>query len=489
MTRDGDDVWFARTRSARRPAAATRCAPTGPSTPARRLRPDRLLLDPYARGLTRAGDADGAPSSSTTRSTGAASSKPRTPLDHTVIYEAHVKGLTKLNPDVPEELRGTYAGLAHDAPIAVPAGSRRHGGRAAARARVHVASSASSSRASRTTGATTPSTSSPRTPPYAIGRGAGRRHRRRAARVQGHGASCCTRPASRSSSTSSTTTRPRRAPAARRRASAASTTRATTGRTPRRHYIDVTGCGNTVDFGQPAAAAPRARLAALLGERGADRRLPLRPRRHARTRTTNVDFDPSIRCSRRILDDPALHGVKMIAEPWDVGMGGWQIGNFPDGWTEWNDRYRDRMRDFWLRRHRRAPARRARPAAASAASRRRLAGSAHTFSQERGPLASRQLHHRARRLHARRPHRLQRRSTTSATARTTATAPTTTTRSTTASRAPTTNAVDPRRPPQGDAQPARHPAAVGRRARCSPRATSSAAPSAATTTPTATTAS
>jgi isoamylase len=45
--------------------------------------------------------------------------------------------------------------------------------------------------------------------------------------------------------------------------------------------------------------------------------------------------------------DPVLRTVKLIAEPWDVGPGGYQVGKFPPGWAEWNDRYRDTMRDFW----------------------------------------------------------------------------------------------------------------------------------------------
>jgi glycogen operon protein len=45
--------------------------------------------------------------------------------------------------------------------------------------------------------------------------------------------------------------------------------------------------------------------------------------------------------------DPVLAYVKLIAEPWDVGLGGYQLGNFPPGWSEWNDRYRDTMRAFW----------------------------------------------------------------------------------------------------------------------------------------------
>ena len=47
--------------------------------------------------------------------------------------------------------------------------------------------------------------------------------------------------------------------------------------------------------------------------------------------------------------EPALAYAKMIAEPWDVGWGGYQLGRFPPGWAEWNDRYRDTMRAFWRR--------------------------------------------------------------------------------------------------------------------------------------------
>ncbi len=45
--------------------------------------------------------------------------------------------------------------------------------------------------------------------------------------------------------------------------------------------------------------------------------------------------------------DPVLTGVKLIAEPWDCGPGGYQVGEFPPGWAEWNDKYRDTVRDFW----------------------------------------------------------------------------------------------------------------------------------------------
>jgi len=48
-----------------------------------------------------------------------------------------------------------------------------------------------------------------------------------------------------------------------------------------------------------------------------------------------------------IHQDPVLSQVKLIAEPWDLGEGGYQVGNFPVGWTEWNDRYRDTVRAYW----------------------------------------------------------------------------------------------------------------------------------------------
>jgi glycogen operon protein len=48
-----------------------------------------------------------------------------------------------------------------------------------------------------------------------------------------------------------------------------------------------------------------------------------------------------------IHQDPIISQVKLIAEPWDVGEGGYQVGNFPVLWAEWNGRYRDCVRDFW----------------------------------------------------------------------------------------------------------------------------------------------
>jgi isoamylase len=75
--------------------------------------------------------------------------------------------------------------------------------------------------------------------------------------------------------------------------------------------------------------------------------------------------------------DPLLGGVKLIAEPWDCGPGGYQVGEFPAGWAEWNDKYRDTIRDFW------------RGEASAAAVALRLVGSADVFNKfGRKPYAS-----------------------------------------------------------------------------------------------------
>jgi isoamylase len=58
-------------------------------------------------------------------------------------------------------------------------------------------------------------------------------------------------------------------------------------------------------------------------------------------------FDPWSGLLKAVRQDPALNQVKLIAEPWDVGEGGYQVGSFPPGWSEWNGRYRDTVRDFW----------------------------------------------------------------------------------------------------------------------------------------------
>ena len=62
---------------------------------------------------------------------------------------------------------------------------------------------------------------------------------------------------------------------------------------------------------------------------------------------TGHGFDPNAPLLRAIADDPVLSDRMLIAEPWDIGPGGYQLGNFPPAFLEWNDRYRDDVRRFW----------------------------------------------------------------------------------------------------------------------------------------------
>ena len=61
----------------------------------------------------------------------------------------------------------------------------------------------------------------------------------------------------------------------------------------------------------------------------------------------NGDYAQAAAFFDAIRQDPVLARVKLIAEPWDVGPGGYQLGNFPPGWAEWNGQYRDAVRRFW----------------------------------------------------------------------------------------------------------------------------------------------
>ncbi len=112
-----------------------------------------------------------------------------------------------------------------------------------------------------------------------------------------------------------------------------------------RYYMDYTGCGNTLNMVHPHSL-----------------RLLMDSLRYWVTEM-HVDgfrFDLAAALARELHDvdqlgaffdtiyqDPTLATVKLIAEPWDLGEGGYQVGNFPPGWTEWNGMYRDAVRRFW----------------------------------------------------------------------------------------------------------------------------------------------
>ncbi len=114
--------------------------------------------------------------------------------------------------------------------------------------------------------------------------------------------------------------------------------------TPDGSLINDTGCGNTLNAAQPAVRALILdTLRHFVRHCGVDGfRLDLAP---VIARAPGFDADAPI--FGEIAADPLLADRIMIAEPWDIGPGGYQLGNFPANWLEWNDRYRDDVRCFW----------------------------------------------------------------------------------------------------------------------------------------------
>jgi len=111
-------------------------------------------------------------------------------------------------------------------------------------------------------------------------------------------------------------------------------------------YADVTGCGNTLDTSRPPGL--RLMMDSLrywVEQMHVDGfRFDLAPAL-ARSGDGAVDMHGAVLAT--LGQDPALRGVKLIAEPWDIGPDGYQVGRFPSQWSEWNDRYRNGVRDFW----------------------------------------------------------------------------------------------------------------------------------------------
>ena len=265
---------------------------------------------------------------------------PRTPWAETIIYEAHVKGYTRLHPEVPPEQRGSYAGLAHPAAIAhlqrlgitaielLPMQHFLDEPRLMANGLKNywgynpVAWFAPAQRYASHAAELTPL--------------AEFRNMVRAlhaagievildvvfnhtAELDALGPTLSLRGIDNASYYSLN---------------------------PQNEYENFSGCGNALNLGHPRALQLvmdclrywaddchvdgfRFDLGATLG----------------RVRGT---FDPAAPLWAAIAQDPSLARCKFIAEPWDIGYGGYQIGNFPTGWCEWNDQFRDVTRRFWL---------------------------------------------------------------------------------------------------------------------------------------------
>ncbi len=330
-----------------------------------RCDPAKLLLDPYATAVEGAvawnpavfgyhpgapdgpaNDTDSAPYVPTAVVTSpwfdwTDDRRPRTPLHRTVIHEVHVKGFTATHPDVPPELRGTYAGLAHPAAIEH---FTRLGVTAVELLPVHqfVHDARLVEMGLRNYwGYNSIGFFAPHNEYSSAGqRGQQVQEFKRMVKtlhaagievildvVYNHTAEGDHRGPTLSFRGIDNAAYYRLSPDDQRR------------------YVDFTGTGNTVNVRNPHVLQLimdslrywvtemhvdgfRFDLAAALA-----REL------HAVDRLSAF-FD-------LIQQDPVVSQVKLIAEPWDVGEGGYQVGNFPPQWSEWNGKYRDTVRDYW----------------------------------------------------------------------------------------------------------------------------------------------
>ena len=112
-----------------------------------------------------------------------------------------------------------------------------------------------------------------------------------------------------------------------------------------RHYWDSTGTSNTVDVAQPQVL--RLVLDSLRHWVESYRIDGFRFDLASALARNPFDFDQRSGFLSTIAQDPVLREIKLIAEPWDVGSGGYRVGGFPPGWAEWNDKYRDTLRAYW----------------------------------------------------------------------------------------------------------------------------------------------
>ncbi len=350
-----------------------------------RFNPSKLLLDPCARDIVghfewrsehfASNTLDNAPHALKARVVDAGfdalfdwrgDQAPRTPIDQTVIYELHVKGFTALHDGVPASMRGTYAGLASPASIAH---LKRLGITAVNLLPVHqhldeqrlAAQGLSNYWGYNTIGFFAVE------PGYAMSTGTGPAG---AIETQTQTETETTNAADRLSASPRDEFRAmvRGLHAAgievildvvfnhTAESDADGPNLSWRGLDNRSYYRsmpdqsgvldNLTGCGNALDLRHPRVLQQvmdslrywvstmhvdgfRFDLAPVLG-RG------------------DHGFDARAAFFQAVAQDPTLQGVKMIAEPWDIGPGGYQLGRFPTGWLEWNDRFRDTVRGHWL---------------------------------------------------------------------------------------------------------------------------------------------
>ena len=330
-----------------------------------RFNASKLLLDPYAREIVGTfewrdehfGHDRHLPIHPDTRDNAAFALKARLPRDDfdwgqdqllhhplasTVLYEVHVKGFSQRNPLVPEALRGTYAGLGHDASLVH---LKRLGVTAVSLLPVHLALDEERLTklglrnywAYNTLGFFC---ADPRLASNSTGLSPRDEFRTMVKSMHQAGLEVLLDVVFNHTSESDET-----GPTLSFRG----LDNASYYRLPpdsRAHYVNYSGCGNTLDIRQSRVLQLvldslrywvmdmhvdgfRFDLAPVLG-RG------------------DHGFSPDGAFFTAVAQDPILSRVKMIAEPWDIGHGGYQVGKFPRGWLEWNDHFRDTMRSFWI---------------------------------------------------------------------------------------------------------------------------------------------
>ncbi|WP_419817499.1 glycogen debranching protein GlgX [Glaciibacter flavus] len=329
-----------------------------------RANPDKLLLDPYVKATVGAISWDqslysydfGDPDSRNDDDSAAhmmlgvvvnpffdwaGDRAPRTPYASSVIYEAHVKGLTELLPGVPEEIRGTYSAIGHPAVIDH---LQKLGITAIELMPVHQFvndSTLQEKGLSNYWGYNTIAFFAPQNT-YASSGQLGQQVQEFKGMVRSlHAAGIevildvvynHTAEGNHMGPTISF-----------RGIDNAAYYRLVDD--DKRYYMDYTGTGNSLNVGHPhALQLIMDSLRYWVLEMHVDGfRFDL-----ASTLAREFyDVDKLSTFFELVQQDPVVSQVKLIAEPWDVGPGGYQVGNFPPQWTEWNGKYRDTVRDFW----------------------------------------------------------------------------------------------------------------------------------------------
>ncbi|MET3812460.1 glycogen debranching protein GlgX [Arthrobacter sp. UYEF3] len=303
-----------------------------------------LLLDPYGRGVDERGD-----SVTNVRMAGdfdwGADQAPQTSWRNTIIYEAHVRGQTMLHPDIPEHLQGTYAGMAHPAMV-------EHllslGVTAVQLLPVHFHVDEPHLQDLGLTnywGYNTAAFFAPH-PGYATqgAQDAGPQavqdeFKGMVKLLHAAGLEVILDVVYNHTAEGGTD-----GPTLNFRGLGELEYYRHDGHGK---YVDTTGCGNSLNFGEPRVVQlVLDSLRYWVNEFHIDGfRFDLAV---TLCRTTANEFDPRHPFLVAIAADPVLSESKLIAEPWDVGYGGWQTGRFPAGWVDWNDHFRDAVRTFWL---------------------------------------------------------------------------------------------------------------------------------------------